>query len=387
MKQRRRQGFEYGDVRKFVDNVFEGEVHAKRVSSLAGATTGVLASGSLAISAIGLGLAHVRGTATKHAVKQVDRLVGNAKVDVWEYFPYWVPHVISSRKEIMVSMDWTEFDRDGHSTIALNLMTKHGRATPLVWLTVHKNKLKNNRNTYEDYVLWRLQETLPEGVKVTIVADRGFMDTALLEVLSKEMKFGYIIRLRGNVHVTSSSGEVRAAAQWVGKGGRAKTLRDAKLTAKEYPVSTVVCVQDKEMKDIWCIAASDNNATSATLTKLYGKRWGIETYFRDTKDIRFGLGMDAIHTKSPERRDRLFLLSAMAIVLLTLLGAACESAGYDRYLRANTARRRTHSLFRQGQMVYELIPRMKEEWLNKIMQAFSEHLKAHRALSEMFFVI
>lgn len=250
MKQRRRQGFEYGDVRKFVDNVFEGEVHAKRVSSLAGATTGVLASGSLAISAIGLGLAHVRGTATKHAVKQVDRLVGNAKVDVWECFPYWVPHIISSRKEIMVSMDLTEFDRDGHSTIALNLMTKHGRATPLVWLTVHKNKLKNNRNTYEDYVLWRLQETLPEGVKVTIVADRGFMDTALLDVLTKEMKFGYIIRLRGNVHVTSSSGEVRAAAQWVGKGGRAKTLRDAKLTAKEYPVSTVVCVQDKEMKEI-----------------------------------------------------------------------------------------------------------------------------------------
>lgn len=120
---------------------------------------------------------------------------------------------------------------------------------------------------------------------------------------------------------------------------------------------------------------------------LYGKRWGIETYFRDTKDIRFGLGMDAIHTKSPERRDRLFLLSAMAIVLLTLLGAACESVGYDRYLRANTAKRRTHSLFRQGQMVYELIPRMKEEWLNKIMQAFSEHLKAHRALSEMFFVV
>ncbi|VAX14660.1 hypothetical protein MNBD_GAMMA24-2629, partial [hydrothermal vent metagenome] len=57
------------DVRKFIDDVFDGDIHAKRITSLAGATTGVLASGSLAISAIGLGLSHVCGTATKHAIK------------------------------------------------------------------------------------------------------------------------------------------------------------------------------------------------------------------------------------------------------------------------------------------------------------------------------
>ena len=386
MKQRLRKGFEYKDVRKFVDDTFEGEIHAKRVSSLAGAVTGILASGSLAISAIGLGLAHVCGTATKHAVKQVDRLVGNAKVDVWDYFKYWVPHVVSARKHIMVAMDWTEFDRDGHSTIALNLLTKHGRAIPLVWLTVLKSKLKDNRNSYEDYVLSRLHETLPEGVDVTVLADRGFMDTNLLEALRDAWGFGYIIRLRSNVTVASEKGEVRTAAQWVGAGGRAKTLRNAKLTAKEFPAPTIVCVQDKEMKEPWCLVASDTTVTSAVLKKYYGKRWGIESYFRDTKDIRFGLGMDAIHTKSTERRDRLFLLSAMAIMLLTLLGAACESVGYDRYLKANTTKRRTHSLFRQGQMVYELIPRMKEEWLTKIMQEFSAQVMKHRALSEVFSV-
>ena len=38
-------------------------------------------------------------------------------------------------------------------------------------------------------------------------------------------------------------------------------------------------------------------------------------------------------------------------------------------------------------MVYELIPRVKEEWLSKIMRIFSDRLKAHRVLSEMFFVI
>ncbi len=386
MKRALRKGFEHEDVLKFVEEVFDGDIHVKRVASLAGATTGVLASGSLAVSAIGLGLAHVCGTNTKHAVKQVDRLVGNDKVNVWEYFSRWVPHVVSKRQKIVVAMDWTDFDRDGHTTIALNLLTDHGRAIPLIWRTVCKNDLKDNRNEYEDSVLTRLHETLPEGVEVTVVADRGFMDTALFEALRDDWNFGYIIRLRGNVKVSNANGERRTATQWVGNGVRAKILRQASLTAKAFPVPTIVCVQAKKMKESWCLAASDPSAKSAELIKYYGKRWGIESYFRDTKDLRFGMGMDAIHTKSIERRDRLFLLSAMAIVLLTLLGGACEAVGYDRYLKANTVKRRTHSLFRQGQMVYDLIPRMNEEWLTKIMNAFAEKIQEHRTLSEVFSV-
>ncbi len=48
------------------------------------------------------------------------------------------------------------------------------------------------------------------------------------------------------------------------------------------------------------------------------------------------MGMSSIRVNRPERRDRLFLLNAFAIVLLTLLGAAGESLGYDRHLKANT---------------------------------------------------
>ncbi len=382
-----REGFDRNDIQKFLGDVFDEDIHAKRILSLANATTGVLAAGSLAVSAIGQGLAHVCGLDPKHTVKQVDRLLGNAKIDVWSYFAYWVPYVVSERKEIAVALDWTDFDRDKQSTIALNLLTSHGRAIPLVWRTVRKSELKDNRNHFEDSVLTRLRDTLPEGVAVTVIADRGFMDTSLFEIMRDSWDFGYIVRLRGNVTVTDAKGEKRTAAQWVGRGGRARTLRNAKLTGKGFPVPTIVCLQEKAMKESWCLAASDPEASAAQLKRYYAKRWSIETYFRDTKDMRFGLGMDAIHTKSPARRDRLFLVSAFAVVLLTLLGAACEQVGYDRYLKANTVKRRTHSLFRQGQMVYDLMPRMREQWLVPIMEAFVEKIQAHRALSQVFFVV
>jgi hypothetical protein len=70
-----------------------------------------------------------------------------------------------------------------------------------------------------------------------------------------------------------------------------------------------------------------------------------------------------------ERRDRLWLLDAFAIALLTRLGAAGEAD--DRLLKSNTSKRRSHSLFRQGCMIYRLIPTMPEKWLGPITEKFA----------------
>lgn len=43
----------------------------------------------------------------------------------------------------------------------------------------------------------------------------------------------------------------------------------------------------------------------------------------------------------------LFLFSALAIVLLTMLGKAGDSAGLERTIRVNTIKSRTYSFFRQ----------------------------------------
>jgi Transposase DDE domain len=379
----KRVGFRFQDIHGFLQSLFAEDMHAKRVYSLANATLGVMTSASLAIHTIGQGLAQARGKLTKHAVKQIDRLLSNSGVEVWALFGHWVPYVVGARQSIVVAMDWTDFDADGQATIMLSLITDHGRATPLLWLTVEKRTLKEHRNAYEDRVLERLSEILPEGVKVLIVADRGFGDQKLYELLHR-LKFDYLIRFRGNIYVTDAQGETRPAAQWVGHGGRARTLRGACVTADHYPVGTVVCVQSQGMKQPWCLAASTSTERSKTLINYYGKRWGIEGGFRDTKDLRFGMGMSYVRIGSTERRDRLWLLNAFAVVLLTLLGAAGEALGYDRHLKANTVKRRTHSLFRQGCMHYELIPNMPEERLRPLMQRFGEMLLEHHTFSEVF---
>ena len=138
------------------------------------------------------------------------------------------------------------------------------------------------------------------------------------------------------------------------------------------------------MKQAWCLATSSTEATARTLMRLYGKRWGIECGFRDTKDLRFGMGMGSIHVSTPARRDPLWLLNVLAIALLTLLGAAGEALGYDRYLKSNTSRQRTHSLFRQGCMLYELIPTTPELRLMPSIERFAAMLAELPVFADTF---
>ena len=74
-------------------------------------------------------------------------------------------------------------------------------------------------------MLERLREVVPSQVKVTVVADRGFGDCKLFKTITQELGFAYVIRIRGDIYVTSAKGERRKAAQWVGQGGRSRTLR------------------------------------------------------------------------------------------------------------------------------------------------------------------
>lgn len=152
--------------------------------------------------------------------------------------------------------------------------------------------------------------------------------------------FGYVIRFRGVVHVESADDEVRKAKEWVLERGRPKLLRQAKVTHARFCGGAVVCVHQKGMKEAWHLAASSDKATATELVKTYGRRFTCEQTHRDIKDLRFGMGLSAIPIGACDRRDRLLLLSAFAMALLTLLGAAGEATGIDRYSAGMPSSRR-----------------------------------------------
>ena len=282
-------------------------MHAKRINSLSSAVKGTIESGKLAIHAIGSGLATCNSITRKHAIKQVDRLLSNPAIRMDNIFSDLIPFIIAERTNIVVSMDWTEFDKDDQSVIVLSLQTNHGRNTPLVWKTVRKSLLKGKRTGYEQEVLTILKQNLPNSVTdILIVADRGFGNVVMCEFIDFELGFDYLLRFKANIKLGKSGAEQKPSSNYLTPSGRTKTLTDMEMTSKRYPVAKVYCCKKKDMKDAWFLVSNRRNLSAATALKYYAKRWGIECGFRDIKDYRFGMGMREVRMKNCQKRDRLF---------------------------------------------------------------------------------
>lgn len=372
-KPERRVGRE--QIEEFVSSLFEEDLHAKRVESLTNGVDGVLHAASLGVRAIGQGLAAAQGLAPRHAIKQVDRLLSNPQLSMESLFERWVRFVVGEREEIFVNFDWTDFEDSDQSVVVLGMQTGHGRSTPLVWKTVTRSELRDQRNAHEDDLLILFAAVAPGEVRVTVVADRGFGDTKLYRLLTEEIGFEYLIRFRGVITVEAEDQERRKASEWVGPGGRMRVLRQARVTGARQSVPVVICVQEKGMKDAWCLATSRSDLSGSEIKKAYGRRFSVEETFRDLKNPRLGLGLKQTVVKRNDRRDMLFLLAVLAHALLTLLGKAGQELGLERWLGAT--RPGGISLFRQGLLLYALIPTMREERLRALMTRFGEILRQH----------
>lgn len=358
------------------------DLHALRVVSLANGVAGLLNAAVLSIHAIGQAYARLANIKPKSGVKQVDRMLSNDGIDLDTIMCRWVQYVIGTHPSVVVALDWTDFDGDDHTTLCAYLVTRHGRAMPLAWKTVKKSELAKQRTRIEEELIETLHRWLPGSVRITLLADRGFGSQVLYGVL-ESLGWDFVIRFRQCIFVQVGS-EQKPAIEWLSPSGRARRLVGAKVTADRTEVGAVVVVRAARMKEAWCLATSLPELTAAQIVKLYGRRFTIEETFRDTKDLHFGMGLKATHVRNGSRRDRLLLLVAMAHTLLTLLGAASEACGMDSYLKVNTVKRRTHSLYRQGLYWYECIPTMREDWLHRLMTAYDEIVRSHAFFSQFF---
>lgn len=374
------------EITSFVEALIGEDLHAKRIYSLSNGVLGVLNAATLGIHAIGNGLAAARGLKPKHAIKQVDRLLSNNKFQVWEVAQQWIEEILSSRKEVVIALDWTTFDQDKHQMLAAYLVTNHGRARPLFWKTFTQSEYESAYYECLESALKKLRELIPRQTRVTILADRGFGHVRFFEFLAT-LEFDFVIRIPSNIKVTDHDGEVKKAKDWTPPSCRPVLLKNPLITAQHYQGGAFVAVRDKGMNEPWCLVTSYTGVPASKIVKLYARRFTIEEVFRDLKDPRFGMGMLATKIANPLRRDRLILIQAIAVVFLTILGAAGEESGYSRYLKSNTSKTRTYSLLNQGLYYYAAIPNMPDKDLLPIIQIFNLNLQQHPLFKRIFEVV
>lgn len=362
-------------ISSVINSVFGTQLHKKRQLSIAYAAMGLLASETLLLHRMGEGLVDTLGLNKKHATKQIDRMLSNKGISIYDLSKSWIKYVVGSKKIIIVALDWSSFADDTQSMLSLNLVSEKGMSTPLIWKSVDNNRLKYNRARNEDHLLTQLKENIPDDVKVILLADRGFADQKFFNFLSGELKFDYVIRIKSNTSIFENDEKDKITAkECLRKDGHVTCFKNCYITLKKFRVKRFVAIKDKKMKAGWFLASSCD-MTGRSIVNLYAKRWKIEPYFRDLKDGRYGYGLEQTHIKSTERRDRLMLVLALTYHLLITLGLAGEQCGFDKKLKVNTVKKRTHSLFRQGLFYYKYFFRFTQNEQQSIINAFEELLK------------
>lgn len=286
-------------------------------------TLSVLVAAALSTARISLAELgrHLTGpAAAKHRIKRAWRFTTNERIEVATAMRGVVRRLLKRRRKrpLVVGFDWTEV---GDLCTLMAAAVMKGRAVPLLWASIAKAQLKRRRNALEEQLLRQLQEMLPEGVSVIVLADRGFGRTELARTCQK-LGLRYIIRIKPDVWVETGSFRGKLRDFPVHKG-MCRVLRDV-LYRKHDPVRQHVVIRWVEglpaKRDEPWFLMTDLAFDPRSLSRLYGKRMTVEELFRDDKNRRNGWALRNVQVTQAERFDRLLLILSLAYLLLVGLG-------------------------------------------------------------------
>lgn len=257
----------------------------------------------------------------KHRIKRAGRFVANPRVSVAAGMAGVIARL--TRRDdapLVVALDWVEV-RAFHTLVAAAVAG--GRSIPLLWASYPEWELAKSQNNLEEGLVRLLRALVPDRVRVILLADRGFGRAELARTLLGLVNVSFVLRVKPQVKVRHPRFTGKLIDYPVRKGMR-RVLRGARFRATD-PVDVNVVIRWKkglpEHRDgPWFLITDLSKASAIGLTELYGKRMGVEEFFRDSKSVRNGLALRHTQVKRADRFDRFLLVLVLAYLLLTGLG-------------------------------------------------------------------
>lgn len=336
--------------------------HQARLDALLRVVKALLDGGKLALTHLGR---HREGSAfIKHHIKAVDRLLGNRhlhreRIDVYTEMAHTL---LAHIARPLIVIDWADCELERELLILKAAAPVRGRAVT-IYEEVHPIRRYNSPKTHRLF-LARLKRVLPVHVRPIIVTDAGFRGPWFRAVES--LGWDWIGRVRNAIkyfrpetgrwcYTHSLYADATPRAQHIGWRCLSKRHRywcrlylvrayhrspGRHKMRKSYGTNDTL--YRKRHRAPWLLATSlphvRGNATR--VTRAYARRMEIEETFRDLKNHRWGFALRYARTSRTERLEVLLLVSALASLVLWLMGLAGSTRQWTRHFQANTERRR-----------------------------------------------
>ena len=332
------------EIDRWVESSFT-TLRRSQQKTLAAIVFGALTVGHVTLAALGRAMAGpVR---TKHRIKRVDRFLANRRIEPTEAMRGVAAQLLRPRKKrAIIAVDWVDIRQRLVLVAALCLP---GRAVPLCWAAYEKWQLFKSQNQLEEGLFLVLRSLIPTGVKVTIVADRGFGRAELARFLD-EQGFGYVLRVKGKTYIRNSTyaGNISAL------GLRPESCRWLPEVAfrKTRPVRTRLAILWRRgAREPW-ILISNVAASADVAAAAYERRMRIEELFRDQKNVRNGWALRQVEIGKTDRLERLLLILAAAYLVLIMAGLAAGRQ-YDPRDWSSSSKAGSLSLWQLGRLLLD----------------------------------
>ena len=386
------------------------EIHASRLAAVIEVVGAMVHAKHLSLTAIGRAL---RGTTGRHGIKKVDRLLGNWRLhrELVVLYRCLARDLVNAKGRAVVLIDWTQIQGEFWALTAS--VPFLGRSIPILSRSYTEDQL-GSREVQASFVD-ELRKVLPREAAPVIVADGGFRSPFFEACFRKG--FYYVIRLRNDHSVVEfgmkgtreyerptfddlfrrATDEARclggglpyassqhAVSARIILGPRPRKAQKRTTYANDY--------ERKRACEPFLLATNLENDSAEAIVRIYSARMQIEETFRDTKNPRFGWGLEYSKTRCTRRFDVLLMLAALAFAAIVLTGAAGRERGHEQKFRARSgAKVVALSVFTLGSLLltsalrviihYRTIWRQLEK-AKRIQRAFFPPIKPPRSGGE-----
>lgn len=337
-------------ARKIVDEMLSvclSKLHAKLAEAVKATVCGALRGGRLSLSQLARSV--VSATAMRHRVKRIDRLLGNeslhgARAEIYrEVAAQWLAGI----DQVLVVVDWSDATTDQRWHLLRAGIAVDGRSVTL-YEEIHPQQKYGDREVHRRF-LARLAKLLPLGCMPVIMTDAGFRSTWFDLVTQRH--WPWVGRIRGKDMISIAGGPWKRCTEiYPDAMSRAQAFVDARYV-RSHPTACRLVLVKRETKgrirrtrmgkhsrsrasikaarsarEPWLLACSSCLAhwSPEAIVSLYAQRMRIEQSFRDLKNERGGLGLNAARSRSGRRLEILLLIGHLAGWLMRLIGECAQ---------------------------------------------------------------
>lgn len=360
-------------LRRFVATQMQG-IHASRRGCLIDAVCAVTRGSPLRLSGIARGMT---GSGTrKAALKRVDRLLGNARIEAENACASQaiVNQLCAVSRELVIAVDWSSVAPGGGYMQLRASATVPGMGRAITITQRVCPRVKQQLQRAEKELLQWLKASIAPTVRVILISDAGFRRPWFSAISALEWSWIGRIRANNKLRLAQDPNWYTPAQCFKRASHKPRRWEDCELTRAFALACDIVihrrprqkrsrrelpsrlryrkAVQEARVshKEPWLLACSLDlrDFRPDEIIAFYARRMQIEETFRDTKSATFALGMQTARSRTPRRLLGLLMLAMLATFFLWHLGQLAEAEGLHRRYRATTRCTREISLISLG---------------------------------------